>query len=125
MLKLIRRAGSPYYYIRGTVRRIRVTESTGTDNKRVAEEIKAKRESEILAQSIYGRAATATFAEAVVSYIEAGGSKRFLKGPLEHFRTIPLARSTKRRSSWAPARSIRTHLAQPAIGNSIRLRQQC
>ena len=131
MLKLIRRAGSPYYYIRGTVRRIRVTESTGTDNKRIAEEVKAKRESEILAQSIYGRAATATFAEAVVSYIEAGGSKRFLEGPLEHFRTIPLAKidqeaielgarkvypnasgSTRNRQFYTPTSAVLKHAAK-------------
>ena len=62
-LRLVRRAKSPNWIIRGTVRGIRVEESTGT-NRRVAEEIRAKREAELLAQSVYGRHATCTFAEA-------------------------------------------------------------
>ena len=70
-LELDRRPKSPYWIIRGTLRGIRVEESTGTSDRRVAEEIRAKREAEILAQSIYGRRATATFAEAALSYLEA------------------------------------------------------
>jgi hypothetical protein len=49
-LRLVRRPKSPYWIVRGTVRGIRVEESTGTSEKRVAEEIRAKREAEILAQ---------------------------------------------------------------------------
>src|SRR5437763_16218985 len=92
MLKLVRRPKSPYWIVRGTVRHIRVEESTGTPDKRTAEEIRAKRESEILDQSIYGRAATATFAQATLSYIENGGAKRFLDRVLDHFGTTLLAR---------------------------------
>jgi hypothetical protein len=92
MLRLVRRRKSPNWIIRGTVRGIRIEESTGTANRRFAEEIRAKRESEILAQSIYGRRATCTFAEAALSYIEAGGSKRFLEPVVRHFVTTPLAR---------------------------------
>ena len=80
------------WIIRGTLRGIRIEESTGTDNRRAAEEIRAKREAEILAQSIYGRRATATFAEAALSYLENGGSRRFMEPVLEHFGTTPLAR---------------------------------
>ena len=76
--------------MRGTLRGIRIEESTGTYDKRAAEEIRAKREAEILAQSIYGRRATATFAEAALSYLEIGGSKRFLEPVLRHFGTTPL-----------------------------------
>ena len=50
-LRLVHRPKSPYWIIRGTVRRIRVEESSGTSDKRVAEEIRAKREAEILAES--------------------------------------------------------------------------
>ena len=91
-LRLVRRPRSPNWIIRGTLRKIRIEESTGTDNKKFAEEIRAKRESEILAQSVYGRRATATFAEAALSYLENGGNKRFLDKVLEHFGTTALAK---------------------------------
>ena len=90
-LQLKRRPKTPYWIIRGTVRGIRVEESTGTSDRRVAEEIRAKREAEILAQSVYGRRATATFAHAAVSYLENGGSKRFAGRVISHFGTTPLA----------------------------------
>lgn len=90
-LKLVHRPKSPYWYIRGTVRGIRVEESAGTDSRPVAEEIRAKREAEILAESVYGRRATCTFAEAALSYLEAEGSRRFLNPIIEHFGTAPLA----------------------------------
>lgn len=91
-LKIVRRPRSPYWIIRGTLRGIRVEESTGTNERRVAEEIKAKREAEILQQSVYGRRATATFAEAAVSYIEQGKSRRFLGPVIRYFGTTSLAR---------------------------------
>ncbi len=91
-LRLVRRPKSPNWIIRGTVRGFRVEESTGTNDKRVAGEIRAKREAEILEQSIYGRRATCTFAQATLSYIESGGSKRFLEKVLRHFGNTPLAR---------------------------------
>src|SRR5271169_575936 len=91
-VQLVRRPRSPNWIIRGTVRGIRIEESTGTSDRRFAEEVRAKREAEILTQSIYGRRATCTFAEAGLSYIESGGSKRFLELALRYFGTTPLAR---------------------------------
>jgi integrase len=91
-LRLVRRPKSPNWIIRGTVRGIRIEESAGTSDRRIAEEIRAKREAELLAQSVYGRRATCTFAEAALSYIECGGSKRFLKPVIQHFGNTPLAR---------------------------------
>jgi hypothetical protein len=91
-IQLVRRPKSPYWIIRGTLRGIRIEESTGTDNKKIAEEIRAKRESEILSQSIYGRRATASFAEAALSYLENGGNKRFLDKVIAYFGTRPLAK---------------------------------
>lgn len=91
-IRLVRRPKSPYWIMRGTVRGIRVEESTGVANKKIAEEIRAKRESEIITQSVHGRAATATFAQAALSYLENGGNKRFLDEVLDHFGTIPLAK---------------------------------
>ena len=53
-LRIVRRIKSPYWIMRGTIRRIRVEESTGVSDRRVAEEIRARREAEILEQSVYG-----------------------------------------------------------------------
>jgi integrase len=78
--------------MRGTLRGVRIEESTGTDNKKTAEEIRAKRESEIIAESIYGRQASATFAQAALSYLENGGNTRFLDPVIRHFGTMPLAK---------------------------------
>lgn len=91
-IKLVRRPKSPHWVIRGTVRGIRVEESTGTGDRRIAEEIRAKREAELLVQSVYGRRATATFAEAALSYLENDGSKRFLEPVIQHFGTLALAK---------------------------------
>jgi integrase len=91
-LKLKRRPKSPYWIIRGTLRGIRIEESTGTGDKRIAEEIRAKREAEILAESVCGRRATSTFAAAALSYLETGGSKRFTAPVISHFGTMPLGK---------------------------------
>ncbi|MGY4466573.1 hypothetical protein ACVWWK_002255 [Bradyrhizobium sp. LB9.1b] len=129
--KLKRRPKSPYWIIRGTLRGIRIEESTGTGNKRIAEEIRAKREAEILAQSVYGRRATATFAVAALSYLENGGSTRFTAPVIAHFGTTPLSRidqdvldrgakklypdaapSTRNRQFYAIASAILHHAAK-------------
>ena len=91
-LRLVRRPKSPNWVIRGTIRGIRVEESAGTNDKKIAEEIRAKREAELFAESVYGRRATATFAQASLSYLEQGGSKRFLNPIISHFASTPLAR---------------------------------
>jgi hypothetical protein len=91
-LKLVKRPKSPNWIMRGTVRGIRVEESTGVSDKRIAEEIRVKREAEILAESIHGRSATATFAQAALSYLENGGSRRFSALVIGHFGTTPLVR---------------------------------
>jgi integrase/recombinase XerD len=77
-LKLTRRKGSDHWYVRGTVRKQSVFESTGTDDKKAAEEIRIKREARLLTDSIHGKESSITFFEAAVSYMAAGGSPRFL-----------------------------------------------
>jgi hypothetical protein len=47
-IRLVRRPKSPNWVMRGTVRRIRIEESAGTSDRRLAEEIRAKREAELL-----------------------------------------------------------------------------
>ena len=85
-----------YFYLRGTVRGIPVYESTGTGDEAVAEQVREAREDELTQLSIHGPKATTTFAKAADSYIEAGGSDRFLirvrktdgvqRGLMVHFR---------------------------------------
>ena len=80
-IKIYARPGRNALYLRGTVRGQRVFESTGTSDPAVAEEIRIKREAELLHRSVHGVGVTATFAEAAIGYMEAGGERRYL-GPL-------------------------------------------
>jgi integrase len=94
MLKLKERHGSPYWYLRGTVRGISVDESTGIAicNKRAAEEFKTRRENELLEESIHGKRVTATFAQAALSYLEKGGRQTHrLADIIKHFGTTKLS----------------------------------
>jgi integrase len=91
-LQLVRRPKSPCWIIRGTLRGVRVEQSTGTGNRKFAEEIRAKREAEILAEFVYGRRATVTFAQASVSYLENNGYKRFFEKAIRYFGNTPLAK---------------------------------
>jgi integrase len=130
-LKCVRRPRSPNFILRGTVRGIRVEESTGTNDRKIAEEIRAKREAELIAQSVYGRRAVATFAEAALSYLQQGGSGRFLNPIISHFGTTPLAQidqdaldraaaklypnvsgSTRNRQFYTPASAVLHHGAK-------------
>lgn len=83
-LKITKRKGSPYWYVRGTVKGISIFESTGiphADKSRppeIVEDYRASRTNEIQDQKIYGRSHAATFLDAAVLYLEAGGSPRFL-----------------------------------------------
>lgn len=77
-LKLVQRKGSDFWYLRGTVRGQSLFESTGTSDAKAAEQIRIKTEARLLAESIHGKKALVTFEEAAESYVEAGGSVRFL-----------------------------------------------
>lgn len=90
-LRIVRRHGSPFWYIRGTVRGIAVDESTGVADRKAAEYLRTKREWEITQGSVYGRRATATFLEAAVSYMEAGRERRFLKPILKEIGGVRLS----------------------------------
>lgn len=69
---------SPNWYLRGSVRGIAVLESTGTHDEDAAEQIRIKRESDLLEESIHGKRSTTTFLAAAVKYMERGGSPRYL-----------------------------------------------
>ncbi|KQZ50716.1 integrase [Rhizobium sp. Root149] len=91
-LKLVKRHSGANWYIRGTIRGVTVDETTGTDDKGRAEEIRIRREAEILDRSIHGVRKTATFLEAAVQYLEEGGASRFVDIVARHFGTMPLAK---------------------------------
>ena len=132
MLSLVKRPRSPFWVIRGSIKGRRIEESSGTTDRRLAEEIRAKREAEIFRQAIYGHTApSATFADAALSYVEGGGSKRFLRPVLEHFGETPLARidqdaiergarkvypnasaATRNRQFFTPASAVLHHAAK-------------
>lgn len=98
-LELKRRKGSKHWYIRGTVRGQPIFETTGTHDKKAAEAIRIKREARLLDDSIHGKKASVTFAEAAASYLTSGGSRRHLgeqrgdgswSGLIGHFYNKPL-----------------------------------
>ena len=90
-LKLVKRHGSPFWYLRGSVRGVAVDESTKVADREQAEAFRAKREWEIVNRQIGGNRAVATFLEAAVSYIENGGEARFVKPLVDYFKTTPLS----------------------------------
>jgi integrase len=79
----VRRRGA-VFYIRGTVAGQRIYESTGLGDRAAAEVLRARREAEIIERAAYGRAATTTFAEAALTYMQAGGEARYLGPILQH-----------------------------------------
>ncbi len=91
-LKIEQRHGRPNWYLRGTLRGVRVRESCGTDDKATAEAIKARREWEILQGTVFGVKAAGTFLAGVTVYLESGGERRFLQPLIDHFGSTPLAK---------------------------------
>ena len=82
---------SPYWIIRGTVKGQPIFESSGTIDRREAEEFRRKREASLYEQIALGRLRPTTFADAVVAYINSGGEKKYLLKLLEYFGEMPLA----------------------------------
>lgn len=77
-LKVTKHPKSPNLYLRGAIRGISIYETTGTDDKAAAEQIRIRREAELLEESIHGKRVTVSFMQAAQSYLEQGGSHRFL-----------------------------------------------
>jgi len=90
-LKLARRHGSPFWYIRGSIRGVRVDESTGLGERKAAEEALIVRSAEIVRQSIHGHAAVRTFADAALSHMEAGGERKYMTPLIKHFGNTKLS----------------------------------
>lgn len=90
-LKLVRRHGSPFWYLRGSIRGIRVDESTSVQEQKAAEQIRIQREAELLKRSIHGDTVTRTFAEAALSYMQASGECPLVKATLKYIGRKTLA----------------------------------
>lgn len=88
-LPLVKRGA--IYHVRGSLKipgqneGLRVRKSTGHARLKDAEAFRDKLRAELLEQVNLGPAASATFATAVIMYVEKGGEKRFLKPILERF----------------------------------------
>lgn len=84
------------WYLRGTVRGLRVYETTGTADEARAEALRIRREGQLLDRSIFGDKATRTFAEAALSYLEsrpriAPLHEGYVHKLVDHFGTAKLA----------------------------------
>jgi integrase len=84
-VRLVKRPYTPYWVIRGSIGGVRYEESTGTTDKEIAQQIRIKFESDKLKEKIHGKKAVVTFVQAVASYLEQGGSGRYLKPVVDHF----------------------------------------
>lgn len=145
MLKLVRRKGSANWFIRGTVRGVRIYESTGTPSRDHAEYVLGQRQAEVLNRSVFGAKATATFAEAVNLYLGEPRSRstaRYVTRLLNHFKTKPLAEinqvaiedaakalypkaasETRNRQVYTPISAIIAHAADRGLCEHIRLKR--
>lgn len=106
MLYLWRRTPTSNYVIRGTDAEGReIHQSTKTTSKAAAEALRVKLESRLLTERIHGKKAVITFDEAVESYLENGGSPRFLgafnqltnkwSGMMAHLVGVPMYKITQ------------------------------
>ncbi|WP_275788538.1 tyrosine-type recombinase/integrase [Pararhizobium gei] len=128
------RYGGTNWYLRGTLRGVTVDETTGTDDRQRAEEIRIKREGEILDRGIHGVRKTTTFLEASVTYLEAGGDSRFVDIVAKHFgsttldnidqraidraamKLYPIASpATRNRQVYTPISAILNHAAKDKL----------
>lgn len=117
-LEIYQRPDSPNWYLRGTLRGVRVRESCGTDVKSVAEEIRAKREWEILQSSVHGVKAGGTFLGAVAIYLENGGEARFLQPLIDHFGST-VAGKIDQEAADAAAKKLYPGLAPATLNRQL------
>jgi integrase len=115
-LNLFQRKAGGSYYARGTVAGQRIYESLGTGDRRLADALRIRREAELLERHALGRAATVSFAEAALTYLEAGGEGRFLGRILEHFGSETLLKDIDNEAVNRAARALYPE-ASPATVN--------
>lgn len=138
MLKLTRRHGSPYWYVRGVVAGRRIDESTKITDRALAESYRSKREWELTHASVFGQSGRASFAEACAGYLETATDTRFIGRLLDHFGAAPLRSinqaeveraakalypnagpATINRQLYTPLSAILTHAAARGLCDAI------
>ncbi|MDN5215553.1 tyrosine-type recombinase/integrase [Fulvivirgaceae bacterium BMA12] len=83
-LKIFKKTNSPNWYIRGTIHGEEIYESTGIPHKglkkpsKLTKDYRDKRLENLREAYVYGKSASATFLDAALNYLQAGGSPRFL-----------------------------------------------
>jgi integrase len=113
-----------FYQVSGTVKipgqkiGIRVRESTGLTRLKDAEDYRDRKRREVIEAATMGAGWTATFASAVILYLEKGGEKRFLSPLLERFGNLKLRELTADKVS-AYALESYAHLAPATIKRTL------
>lgn len=122
-LKIVRHPGSPNLYLRGTVRKHRIYETTGTADPHAAEAIRIKKEAEILHASIHGERTIRSFASAVLAYMEAPGSTiregRFIFPLVDALGPMTLDQITQERIDELVARRFKGRAPSTILRNVI------
>lgn len=96
MLILVRDRKSPNWYIRGTIAGQRIYKSTGTPDRAQAEAYRRKRDAEFFNALALGVEQPATWSQAVIVYLQKGGSDRYLAPLLERWKGKTLPQITQR-----------------------------
>lgn len=134
MLKLVRHAKSDRWYIRGSVKGRRIFESTGTTDRTQALAYLNKRWTDTYAETVLGQRVEARFEDAVMAYLDGGGSPRFVRSLLTRWGGSPLSRITQQevdraahdlypngtpatrvRQVYVPARAILRHALKAGL----------
>lgn len=98
-VKLVSSARHKNFYIRGTVGKQTVFESTRTSVRKEAEQYLAKRHAELWHEHIYGKRAVITFRQAVTAYLEVEkrslSTQRYLERLVAYFADTQMSKITQ------------------------------
>lgn len=127
------------WWLDGSVDGQRIRESTGTSNRKDAEELAAKRERELHVEKVYGTEAILTFGAATGYYLDAGKSDRYiapifarwerkLVREIKPGNVVDLARklypnagpATRNRQVITPVQAIINHSAKRGLCSPVR-----
>jgi hypothetical protein len=86
-----RRGKSPNWTIRGSYLGVRVNQTTGTADGKLARKILTRVKDEV-ERGVFSRPGAPIFAAAALKYIDAGGDERFILKLVDYFGGMPLAR---------------------------------
>lgn len=82
------------WHYRGTIAGHRISKSTGTSDRKIADRIKAEAETAAWRSHLDGPGAHVTFAQAATSYMDAEKPTRFLLKILDHWKETPIRQIT-------------------------------